>query len=357
MKLRILSALVALVCAAGASANVEWLETEHDFGAFREDDGKVTCNFRFVNKGKEAVSIRAVKASCGCTTPSYTKQPIQPGETGVVVATFNPAGRPGRFSKTLSVDIAGEGAGPRKQLTINGVVIGSESTLMSRYPVQAGPLKFRTQLVPFGTVLKGRAKATFVEIYNSSSEPVTPEWTGVPSYVRIAGSEGGIPPGEQIVYSLTITPDASTPYGLINDTVYVGASGEDSLKLDLSAILEEDFSTLTPGQRQNAPVVAVNTERLDFGTIQRSGENVSRTFTVENRGKSDLMVRRAYSTDAGITVTPSSGKVKKGKSMEITVTADPSQLPSEVMSARIQLITNDPEQSLTIIRAIGEIAE
>lgn len=357
MKKLIMSAFTALVCSVTAFAQVEWLETEHDFGAFREDGGKVTCNFRFVNKGSEPVSIRAVKVSCGCTTPSYTKQPIEPGDTGSIMATFNPAGRPGRFSKTLSIDIAGAGAGPRKMLTINGVVIGSESTLMSRYPVQAGPLKMRTQLVPFGTVVKGRAKSAFVEVYNASEAPVVPEWSGVPSYVRIAGSQGSILPGEQIVYTLTITPDASTPYGIISDTAYIGVAGEDPLKLDLSAILEEDFSKLTPGQRQNAPVAAVDAERLDFGQINRSGESVSRTFTIENRGKSDLFVRRAYTTDSGITVTPSEGKVKKGKTMEITVTADPAELPSELMSARIQVITNDPDQSLIIVRAIGEIIE
>lgn len=357
MTIRFMTALLALICSTGVFAQVEWLETEHDFGAFREDDGKVTCNFRFVNKGKEPISVRSVKASCGCTTPSYTKQPIEPGDTGCIMATFNPAGRPGRFTKTLSIDIAGAGAGPRKMLTLNGVVIGSESTLMSRYPVEAGPLKLRTQLVPFGTVLKGRAKSAFVEVYNASSSPVVPEWTGVPSYVRVAGSEGSIPPGEQIVYSLTITPDSSTPYGIISDTAYIGAQGEEPLKLDLSAILEEDFSKLTPGQRQNAPVVAVDSERIDFGQIQRSGESVSRTFTIENRGKSDLLVRRVYTTDKGITVTPETGKVKKGKTMEITVSTDPAELPSEVLSARIQLITNDPEQSLVIIRAIGEVVD
>ena len=73
-----------------------------------------------------------MRASCGCTSPSYTKQPVAPGETGTVTVTFNPAGRPGRFTKTLMVDLAGDDGTERKTLTINGVVIGSESTLMTR---------------------------------------------------------------------------------------------------------------------------------------------------------------------------------------------------------------------------------
>lgn len=355
--MRLATMLMAMVVSLTALARVEWLETEHDFGAFKEENGKVSCTFRFVNKGDEAVSVRAVRASCGCTSPSYTKQPIEPGDSGTVVVTFNPAGRPGRFTKTLMVDIAGGGAGPRQTLTIDGVVIGSESTLMSRYPVEAGSLRLRTQLVPFGTVLRCKAKSAFVEVYNASTEPVAPEWSGVPGYLRIASSAQTIAPGEQVVYSLVLTPDASAPYGIVTDSAYIAVPGDAPLKMELSAILEEDFSTLTPGQRQNAPVVAIDTDRLDFGRLSRGDGEVSRTFTIENRGKSDLMLRRVYTTDAGVKVSPSEGKVKKGKSATITVTTDPETLPAEVLSARIQIITNDPEQSLTIVRAIGEIVE
>lgn len=350
-------ALIALCAMAPAGAKVRWLETEHDFGAFREANGKVSCTFRFINEGDEEVSIRAVRASCGCTSSSFTHSAIERGDTGEIVATFNPAGRPGRFTKTLTVDIAGGGAGPRQALTINGVVIGSESTLLSRYPVQAEPLRFRTQLVPFGTVLKGRAKSAFVEVYNASTDSVAPEWSGVPRYVRVASSENMIPPGEQVVYSLVITPDDNAPYGILTDSVYIASPGAEAMKLDLSAIIEEDFSRLTPGQRQNTPVISVASDRLDFDRIPRDGGPVSRTFTIGNTGKSDLLLRRVYTTDRGVTVTPSAGKVKKGKTVEITVTADPAEISSEVLSARIQIITNDPEQSLTIVRAIGEIVE
>lgn len=353
--MRIAAFFAALITGLSAFAAVEWSQTEHDFGAFKEENGKVTCTFDFVNKGTQPVSVRAVRASCGCTSPSYTKQPVAPGETGTVTVTFNPAGRPGRFTKTLMVDLAGDDGTDRKTLTINGVVIGSESTLMSRYPVEAGPLRLRTQQVPFGTVLRGKAKSAFVEVYNASTEPVTPKWSGVPAYLRIASSEQAIAPGEQVVYSLVLTPVASSPYGIVTDSAYIAAPGEAPLKVDLSAILEEDFSTLTPGQRQNAPVVEIDTERVDFGRLSRDGDAVSRTFTITNRGKSDLMLRRIYTTDAGVKVTPSEGKVKKGKSATITVTTDPSSLPAEVLSARIQIITNDPEQSISIVRAIGEV--
>ena len=50
--------------------------------------------FPFVNKGKQAVSIDSVKASCGCLTPSYPKRPIEPGETGFIDVEVNTLSQP-----------------------------------------------------------------------------------------------------------------------------------------------------------------------------------------------------------------------------------------------------------------------
>lgn len=347
--------LMAVLCLSG-SAKVEWLNTSHNFGAFKEDDGKVSCEFRFVNRGSEPVSIRAARASCGCTTPSFTKAPIAPGDTGVVFAMFNPAGRPGRFSKTISMDISGAGAGPRQVLTLSGVVIGSANTLRSRYPVEAGPMKLRTSAVPFGTVIKGKAKSAFVEVYNSSETPIKPTWEHLPTYIRIAASADTIQPGEQIVYSLVLTPTETSLYGILTDSAYITADNA-KIKIDLTAILEEDFSQLTPEQRRKAPVITLDDTRVDFGRFPAGSAPITRTFKVSNTGKSDLLLRRVYTIDPGISVEPSTSKIKKGKSATVKVTVDPTLLPAPLLNARIQIIANDPENPISIVRAVGEPIE
>ena len=341
-----------------AAASVRWLGTTHDFGAFKEDDGKVTCEFRFVNDGPGAVTVRAARASCGCTAPSFTKTPVAAGDTGVVTVRFNPTGRPGRFSKTVTMDLAGDAKIPRQTLTIRGVVIGSSNTLRSRYPVESGSVKLRTTQLPFGTVLKGKAKSAFLEVYNASETPVSPTWDGVPEYIRIASSDGGaIPPGEQAVYSFVLTPGATALYGILTDSVFMNVAGEPPLKIDLTAILEEDFSRLTPGERQKAPQVAFEADRVNFGTVARDGGPVSGTFAISNKGKSDLMLRRVYTIDPGVTVYAPTDKVKKGKSVDVTVTVDPSKLPGDLLNARIQVITNDPDNPIFVMRAVGEIRD
>ncbi len=75
----------------------------HDFGVIQEDNGTVTHTFKISNKGDMPLVITRVIASCGCTTPNWTKEPIAPGGTGEINITFNPKGRPGPFAKTISV--------------------------------------------------------------------------------------------------------------------------------------------------------------------------------------------------------------------------------------------------------------
>lgn len=75
----------------------------HDFGDIKEADGKVTHTFQVSNQGDMPLVITRVIASCGCTTPEWTKEPIAPGKTGDIKITFDPDGRPGPFAKTISV--------------------------------------------------------------------------------------------------------------------------------------------------------------------------------------------------------------------------------------------------------------
>ncbi len=77
-------------------------EVEFDFGTIAE--GKVVEHvFNFVNDGQAPLVISNVTASCGCTTPDYTKTPVKPGESGFVKVAFNSVGKPGTQAPTVSI--------------------------------------------------------------------------------------------------------------------------------------------------------------------------------------------------------------------------------------------------------------
>ena len=76
-------------------------KTEYDFGNLPQ--GKpVNYDFEFTNEGKDPIELEEVKASCGCTTPTWTKEPVLNNKKGVVKVQYNMA-REGLFDKTITV--------------------------------------------------------------------------------------------------------------------------------------------------------------------------------------------------------------------------------------------------------------
>jgi hypothetical protein len=104
-----IAAVATQVCTASGhpfkaflDAAFNWEKTEHDFGTIKKDV-PVDHRFTFTNKGNAPLIITSVQASCGCTVTDYSTDPIAPGESGFVKATYN-AAKVGVFSKTVTVN-------------------------------------------------------------------------------------------------------------------------------------------------------------------------------------------------------------------------------------------------------------
>ncbi len=120
----LLCMLVATVIGAAAKSApaIEFAETEHDFGNIRESAGEVTYVFEFTNTGDAPLVIISATASCGCTRPKYTAEPVRPGEKGHISVTYVPTGRAGEFSKTVKVRTNAP-SDKKLSLRISGVVV------------------------------------------------------------------------------------------------------------------------------------------------------------------------------------------------------------------------------------------
>ena len=76
-------------------------ETSYNFGKIQQGR-PVTHNFEIVNTGKEPLMLDNVQASCGCTTPEWSKEAIQPGATTTIKVGYNAAAE-GDFNKTITI--------------------------------------------------------------------------------------------------------------------------------------------------------------------------------------------------------------------------------------------------------------
>lgn len=96
----------------------EFNKQVHDFGTF-DEGGIMEFEFEFTNTGENPITIESVRASCGCTTPFWTKKPVASGEQGTIKVQYNSKGRPGNFYKTIT--ITSDASEPTKVLTIKGI--------------------------------------------------------------------------------------------------------------------------------------------------------------------------------------------------------------------------------------------
>ena len=84
------------------TTTIQFDKEKYSFGTINEGE-KAKHSFSFTNVGTEPLIIQNAKASCGCTVPTYSKEPVAPGATGVIDVVFDSKGRPGKTSKTVTI--------------------------------------------------------------------------------------------------------------------------------------------------------------------------------------------------------------------------------------------------------------
>ena len=114
-----IQALTSKVSTTTSASTIVWKAESIDVGQIPQGTPKAIV-YEFKNTGKTAVVITNVQGSCGCTATDYTKEPILPGKSAKVTATYNAANK-GAFSKTVTVTTSAETT--PKTLTLKGTVI------------------------------------------------------------------------------------------------------------------------------------------------------------------------------------------------------------------------------------------
>lgn len=356
------AAILLIFTGIGVSAqsrDIKWIETNHDFGAFHEETGIVNTTFKCVNISSEPIYILGARANCGCTTPSYPRDPIAPGDTAFISVGFNPSGRLGKFSKYVLVDTGSPESGSRERtrLTICGTVIGSSNTIAGQYPVEVGPLKLRSEVAAMGEVVKGRTGTASIAGYNRGEDSIVPKVTGLPKYMSATIRPEKVAPGEMVNILFSLDTHQRDQWGILTENCTVTCDN-DSAEITAVAIVVEDFSRLSQEELAQSPTIRVP-EKITIGEISRNDAAFEIKDKITNTGKTPLLIRRVYTTEPGISVYAKSDKIAPGKSTDIIVKVDPAALRAgdKLINARAIVICNDPTSSQTTLRVAGIIKD
>ena len=176
MKKSLILLLVIMIClpflnfAQDAKARIAFEKLQHNFGTFKEELGVQSVAFNFKNDGTVPLILNNVQASCGCTTPEWTREPVAPGAKGVIKVSYDARNRPGVFNKTIRVSSNAENADV--VLTILGEVTPRARTIEEDFPNEIGPLRAKTNHIAFSAIKEKQVKKDSTEIVNMSDQPV-----------------------------------------------------------------------------------------------------------------------------------------------------------------------------------------
>lgn len=328
-------------------------KTTHEFGKFKEADGTVTTRFEFVNTGGSDLIVQNVTASCGCTAPSWTREPVPPGGKGFVSATYNPAGRPGAFRKYVTV-ISNSNPGSVR-LTIAGEVVPKPKTIEDEYRYAMGPMRLRSNHLAFGNLKNTVTSEKGLEVINNSDKDVKVEFQKVPKHIVIAMKPAVLKPKQKGEIVASYNAPLRNDWGFVIDRMALDINGttDRTYSLVVSANIEEDFSALSEAELAKAPVISVDDVEFSFGKITQ-GEKVEHTYVLTNSGKSDLQIRKVKASCGCTAVQPEKNIISPGESVNIkTVFNSAGKLGNQ--NKTVTIITNDPKKSKMILWVKGEV--
>jgi hypothetical protein len=340
-----------------AKTTVSISETQHDFGTFKEEAGRQTFDFFVTNTGKEPLVIQNVVASCGCTTPDWTKQPIAAGAKGKVTAIYDPAGRPGPFNKTLSVYM--NSTPEVVVLVIKGEVVPHEKTVEELFTFPVGAIRFESNHLAFTNIKKNEKKIRVMQLINTSAVPVKVEFDMLPAHLSLKANPETLKPGQKGLVEGTYDANKNQGWGTVSDMIKIKLNGtvQENVYYYVSANLVEDFSSLSKEQFENAPVLKFASTTVDLGKIKGSTQN-DVVFNFTNEGKSDLIIRyvRASCGCTAVQQGTLGVGIKPGASSSIKAVFSSGGYNGKVTKT-IYVYANDPKNSEVVLMLNADVEQ
>lgn len=240
MKLLLTTCLLTFALAARAQGVMQFETDSHDFGKVPEGT-MATHEFRFKNTGNQPVVIANVQASCGCTTPDWTKTPVLPGKSGIIKAMYSSAGRPGVFNKTVTV--TSNAAEPSKVLSITGAVLTKEEikpTLTAAQLAQSPHLVLDRSSHDFGKMEAGQQPTARFTVKNTGKSPLVLGALTAGCYcVGYKTPPAPIAPGQSAVVELLYS---QRQLGQVSDAVTITSNDvSGDAKITLKATIVRDL--------------------------------------------------------------------------------------------------------------------
>ncbi len=329
---------------------------DYDFGTVRFGTKIINATFIFQNNSDFDFKIREVRASCGCTVPSWPEEAVAPGQKAVITATFDPKNLAGEVDKVIEI-FANYNVIMSKLLHIQGIILEPETVdLTKHYPGQFGYLRQSKNTIGFGYVTNTKSYTDYVTFVNEYNLPL--KFTGVqflPKYATYSLTNEVLQPGDTAHLSITIDASKVDDFGLINDKIVLKTNDRSfPLKaVKLAFFIQEDFSDLSKKELKLAPKLVISKRLFEFGTL-KEGSKISQILEVGNSGKSPLIIYKIETKCGCTALNLAEEPIQPGETRKAKITFDTIFINGQT-EKEIILFTNDPKNHIIKLLVTAEV--
>lgn len=353
----ILLALAVLISGTAFSQSLNFSEMTFDFGTIEEDGGKVSHTFGFSNVSEKPVVVLSSSSSCGCTTASFSRKPVAPGQSGEVTVVFDPKNYPGIVSR--SVILHTSDASDVIRLTITGRVRPHRKSTEEQYPLLLGDsLRMNLNAHAFGYVEHGRRSQSAFELINLSAADVRIELKPRQSsayldlsYPRTVPSHGEA----SINFAYDLKEDCAV-YGSLFDSFDIFVNGKKSLyPASVSGVAVDCRDRISDTEE---PRISLSENFVNFGNIGISSFSKSKRLWIKNEGSGPLHLRRMefernrYLTEGDVNAT-----LKPGGKVGIDIYPNRDSMSFGSFNDRLRIISDDPKNPMKSVRVSSIIEQ
>ena len=361
--------------------NIVSVDSEvHDFGDITVDQGPVSCTFTFKNISSKPILLLSAVASCGCTDVEWTREPIQPGKTGTVNATFDNNDGPYPFDKTVTVYVSDV----KKPIILHlrGTAHEQVKRITERYDLKIGNMGIKNLEVKAGNLSQGESKSGNIAIANVGVTPLKVEFEDVTEGLTLEVYPNPIPPksvanlnyiirastkrwGKNWYYATPIldgrrykaigrlpapekTEGTEVFYSEPNTRLDIGKS-----EIGFWAVTKANFAYFSAEEKKDMANPTFSKSTVNFGKLA-AGARTTLTFEYTNNGKQDS---KFYKLDADCSnvIVKEMEDTAPGKKGRIVVELDTKGMPKGENIIALNLFTNSPLRPVVSLQIAGTI--
>lgn len=330
-------------------------EKIHDFGEILEQQGNADYEFIFTNNSGRPVRVITVQASCGCTTPGWSKEAVAPGKSGFIKASYDPKNRPGYFNKSLTVttDLGGNPV----VLQLKGNVVDRLTVKDESLSAANGNLRLKNSSFNLGKLfINKEASVSAFAVVNEGKDKI--DFTGVkaPAYIQVT-TPPSLNPGEHGIINIKYDARAKNLYGFQSDNIELKTTDAlNPLKsFSVYATIEEFFPSLTAEELAKAPMLVISQYEIDFLRMKRVPV-IENSVVIQNKGKKDIELRYIQSNCSCVVATSDKQVLKPGEAATLAIKFI-TEGREGTQNKAITIYSNDPRNPVQRITVTGYIED